>query len=239
MLDLFGFGRRGRRGNGTPPPTMPRHAIHPGWPESTQSVTVNRSDGAGDMVLRLRPLVRGDFQDWQDMRIADQHILQPVEPTVMGDWEDAHSKRQWWQQLLQLRSAADAGTVVPLAIEVNGHFAGQLTLGAIQHGVGSDCWVGYWVHSALSGQGVATAAVALGVDHALQRVGVHRVVATYLPSNTASGRVLEKNGFRQEGYLHRNLHIDGRWQDHYLVALCDDDYSLSCIERLRHKGQVV
>jgi putative acetyltransferase len=157
----------------------------------------------------------------------------------MGDWEDAHSKRQWWQQLLQLRSAADAGTVVPLAIEVNGRFAGQLTLGAIQHGVGSDCWVGYWVHSALSGQGVATAAVALGVDHALQRVGVHRVVATYLPSNTASGRVLEKNGFRQEGYLHRNLHIDGRWQDHYLVALCDDDYSLSCIERLRHKGQVV
>jgi len=109
------------------------------------------------MVLRLRPLVRGDFQDWQDMRIADQHILQPVEPTVMGDWEDAHSKRQWWQQLLQLRSAADAGTVVPLAIEVNGRFAGQLTLGAIQHGVGSDCWVGYWVHSALSGQGVATA----------------------------------------------------------------------------------
>ena len=144
MLDLFGFGRRGRRGNGASPPMMPRHAIHPGWPESTQSVTVNRSDGAGDMVLRLRPLVRGDFQDWQDMRIADQHILQPVEPTVMGDWEDAHSKRQWWQQLLQLRSAADAGTVVPLAIEVNGRFAGQLTLGAIQHGVGSDCWVGYW-----------------------------------------------------------------------------------------------
>lgn len=75
-----------------------------------------------------------------------------------------------------------------MVIELDGRFVGQLTIGNIQHGGISDAWIGYWVSSAVTGRGIATAACALGVDHAFRRIGLHRLTATYLPSNPASGR---------------------------------------------------
>ena len=75
------------------------------------------------------------------------------------------------------------------------------------------------------------------MDHAFARVGLHRLTATYLPDNPASGKVLEHNGFREEGYLHRNLHIDGQWRDHHLVALNADDFASCAVHRLRQAGR--
>lgn len=122
-------------------------------------------------------------------------------------------------QLFRPHGPGGTGVLLPFAIEVDGAFAGQLTLGNVQHGVVCSCWIGYWVYSGFSGRGVASSAVALGVDHAMTQVGMHRVEATVLESNVASRRVLEKVGFREEGLLQRNLHINGQWRDHVLVGL--------------------
>lgn len=148
-------------------------------------------------------------------------------------WEEAHSVGQWVRYLLALRGLAQAGAVVPLAIEVSGRFAGQLTLGGIQRGSASECWLGYWVYSRYTRAGVATAACALGTDHAFRRLGLHRVTATYLPHNPASGRVLHLNGYREEGFLRANLHIDGAWRDHRLVAITARENRISAVDRLR------
>lgn len=53
--------------------------------------------------------------------------------------------------------------------------------------------------------------------------GIHRVEATVLESNEASRRVLAKIGFREEGRLVRNLHINGQWRDHLLVGLTTEE----------------
>ncbi|QPK80285.1 GNAT family N-acetyltransferase [Corynebacterium lizhenjunii] len=188
--------------------------------------------------MRLRPVARSDGQRWMRMRTNDEALLRPVEPTVPGDWASAHSRGAWLRHLSFLRSSARLGTVVPFAIEVNGSFAGQLTLGNIQHGAVSECWIGYWVASGYQGNGVATVACALGVDHAFGRVGLHRVTATYLPDNPYSGRVLENCGFQREGYLRRNLHIDGQWRDHYFLALNQEDFPTTAVERLVEQGRV-
>lgn len=209
----------------------PAHYRHPGWPEQTRDVML--PDGGS---LRLRPLLRSDRDAWRSLRLADQEILRRVEPTVDTTWEYAHSNRAWQGMYNYLRSAAHQGLLIPMVIELNGQFVGQLTLGNIQRGVTRECWIGYWVSSAASGRGVAKAAVALAVDFAFGRVGMHRVTATYLPSNPASGAVLLANGFREEGYLRRNLHIDGSWQDHHFVALVADDFTEPAVDRLRAKG---
>lgn len=138
-----------------------------------------------------------------------------------------------------LRESARSGSVLPLIIELDGDFVGQVTLGNIQHGSIGECWIGYWVHSAVHHAGVATAACALGVDHAFRRVGMHRVTATYLPDNPASGKVLKACGFREEGYLRRNLHINGAWRDHHFVALNREDFSTTAVDRLRSAGRIV
>jgi acetyltransferase len=89
------------------------------------------------------------------------------------------------------------------------------------------------------GRSVATAALALGVDHAFQRVGVHRITATYLPDNPASKRVLSNNGFRDEGLLRGFLHIDGAWRDHHQSSLLADDFPESAVVRLRARGRLL
>lgn len=189
--------------------------------------------------LRLRPVLRTDGPAWRSQRIEDQRSLQPVEPTLPTSWQEAHTRNAWWNHLMFLRDSARGGMVVPMAIEVNGQFRGQVTLGNIQHGGISECWIGYWVHSRVHRAGIATAACALGVDHAFRRVGLHRVTATYMPENPSSGKVLKANGFREEGFLRRNLHIDGAWRDHHLVALNREDFTSTAVERLREAGRIL
>ena len=139
---------------------------------------------------------------------------------------------------MNLKRLAADGAVVPLVIELDGSFAGQVTLGNIQHGAVGECWIGYWVASPHMGRGIATAACALGTDHAIERVGMHRVTATYLPYNPASGRVLAACGYREEGFLRRNLHIDGQWRDHHFVAINAEDYPTTAVERLVAHGRI-
>ncbi|MBN9336185.1 GNAT family N-acetyltransferase, partial [Devosia sp.] len=52
-----------------------------------------------------------------------------------------------------------------------------------------------------------------------ETLDLHRVHAAFLPHNMASRRVLEKNGFVEEGFAERYLQIDGRWEDHVLMGL--------------------
>ncbi|OIR41645.1 GNAT family N-acetyltransferase [Corynebacterium sp. NML140438] len=209
------------------------HGPTPGWPERTPLVRL-----PGGETVTLRPLRLQDGREWRRTRVLDQQWLQPVEPTIRSTWEAAHTKNAWVGQWTMLKEMASDGTVVPMVIEVDGRFAGQLTLGGIQRGTVDECWIGYWVHSPYQGRGIATAACALGTDHAINRVGLHRVTATYLPDNPASGRVLEAVGFREEGFMRGNIHINGRWRDHYFVAMTEDDYPTSAVDRLRRSGRI-
>lgn len=236
MFDPWGRGPRQFRG----PSRGKVSAQHPGWPEATEQVHLpaSRAFPQGARV-RLRPLLRGDGKVWRQQRIADEEILRPVEPTARDVWEESQSQQAFWDMLVSLRTAALNGRILPMVIEVNGHFAGQMTLDNIQHGSLKECWIGYWVYSAYSGGGVATAACALATDHAFRRVGMHRVAATYMPSNPASGKVLKASGYREEGFLRRYIHIDGRWEDHHLVGLVRDDFPDTCVDRLRAAGRIL
>ncbi|MCR5913860.1 GNAT family N-acetyltransferase [Corynebacterium sp. zg254] len=177
-----------------------------------------RTTGQDPALVRLRDLRRGDGQRWRELRLSNEKQLRPVEPTVEGTWQEAHTPGRWRDTYLYLQDARRHGSVFPLVIEADGQFVGQLTLGTIQRGSLSNCWIGYWVAKEYSGRGIATAATALGTDFAMKMLKLHRVEATVLENNSASIAVLRKTGFRVEGRLQRNLHIDGRWQDHLLVA---------------------
>lgn len=207
-----------------------------GWPVDTPTVTTRTGRR-----VRLRSIERGDGVAWRRYRMEDRSLLEPVEPTAYQGWEEAHNTQGWKYTYRNLMEWVDKGVVVPAVIEVDGEFAGQLTLGNIQHGAIRSCWIGYWVYSGWQGQGVATAAVALGVDHAFRRVEMHRVEATVMESNVASRRVLEKAGFRHEGTLRRNLHINGEWTDHMLVAVTIEEVAQygSLVRKMLNDGVLI
>ena len=67
--------------------------------------------------------------------------------------------------------------------------------------------------------GLATAAVTDVIDVGFRKLGLHRLEAATLLHNTASQRVLTRNGFRPFAVSEAYLKIAGRWQDHILFVL--------------------
>ncbi len=186
---------------------------HPGWPATLGPVRI----GIG--MVTVRPLHRGDRDDWRTSRLHDEHLIAPWDATSPLSWAQRHSLQAWRSHRSLLRIGARRGEVVPFVITVDDAFAGQVTLGGIQRGALRSGWVGYWVDSRFHGNGVATAAVALTVAHGFGPVGLHRIEATIAPENVASRAVVQHLGFREEGLLVRYLDIAGAWRDHLLYAL--------------------
>ncbi len=86
--------------------------------------------------------------------------------------------------------------MLPYVIELDGQFCGQLTIGNVTHGGAlRSAWIGYWVSSAVTGAGVATGALALGLDHCYGPVGLHRVEATVRPEKCGESRGTGQGGF--------------------------------------------
>jgi ribosomal-protein-alanine N-acetyltransferase len=136
-----------------------------------------------------------------------------------------------------LRSLARRGQCLPFAITVDGRFAGQITVGNVVRASLRSAWIGYWVSSETAGRGVATAAVALVVDHAMFKAGLHRVEATVRPENAPSLRVLRKAGFREEGLFLRYLDVAGAWRDHLVLAITAEEIANGLVARLVAAGR--
>ena len=205
-------------------------AATPGWPIKAGPIRVR----AG--VVTLRPVSRRDARDWSALRLGERDHLEPWEPTIDGDWRDNNAPRAWSGIHTQLRRYARAGASLPAAIELDGRYCGQLTVGGIVRGALHSGWIGYWVGRRFGGGGVATAALALGVDHVLGPGALHRVDATVRPENVASRVVLERCGFREEGLLRRYLHVDGAWRDHLLLARTTEEHGRGAVAALVESG---
>jgi ribosomal-protein-alanine N-acetyltransferase len=185
----------------------------------------------------LRPVRLRDGSTWSRLRLRDEQYLRVWEPEAEGTWAERFTPMAWPVLCSGLRATARRGQALPFVITLDGRFAGQLTLGNVVRGSLCSAWVGYWVESSAAGGGVATAAVALSVDHAFGPVGLHRIEATVRPENAASLRVLAKLGFRDEGLLRRYLEVDGAWRDHRLLAVTRDEVGAGLVARLIRSGQ--
>ena len=61
------------------------------------------------------------------------------------------------------------------------------------------CEVGYWIAKPYWGKGICTEAMRAVVDHCFNVKGFTVLWGDYFPENPASGRVMEKCGFRDTG----------------------------------------
>jgi len=136
----------------------------------------------------------------------------------------------------RLRKEMRQGRGQAFAVVNDGALVGQLNVGSITRGSLHSCHLGYWVDRRVAGRGVMPTAVALVVDHCFWTLGLHRVEVNIRPENTASRRVVEKLGFREEGLRQAFLHIDGDWRDHMSYALVATDVPGGLVARW-HRAQ--
>jgi RimJ/RimL family protein N-acetyltransferase len=82
--------------------------------------------------------------------------------------------------------------------------------------------LGYWVRSAATRRGVATASVRALRDWAFASTDLVRLEIVVAVGNTASHRVAEKAGAAREGVLSRRFLLHGRLHDATIFALTRD-----------------
>lgn len=111
-----------------------------------------------------------------------------------------------------------AGRVVDLgqpvlAIEIDGEACGGIGARALggERRVGAE--LGYWLGRRHWGQGLMSRIVAAYLPWAMAELGVSRMQATVLDFNIGSARVLEKNGFAEEGVLRQAVLKRGNLHD--------------------------
>ena len=81
--------------------------------------------------------------------------------------------------------------------------------------------IGYELAPEWWGQGVMTEALGAMLDFGFTRMGLHSVEAQIHPANSGSRRVLEKQGFVQEGYFRENFYdpVEARFTDTAVFSL--------------------
>jgi len=101
------------------------------------------------------------------------------------------------------------------AIELDDEMIGGISL----HQKAGHCYeTGYWIGEPYWGKGFATEALNKVLDFAFTELQIVRVQAFIFEGNTASERVLEKCGFKQEGFLLKSYLKDNKYINSKLFA---------------------
>ncbi len=179
----------------------------------------NRLEGAR---IYLRPPRYRDWNAWAMLRAASRDFLTPWEPTWPADaLSRAAYRRRMRQSALEWHE--DSGYSFLIFRRSDDLLLGGVNLSNVRRGVAQSVSLGYWIGAAHARQDYMAEALRCLLPFAFDRLGVNRIEAACLPHNEASRGLLQKCGFREEGYARQYLRINGNWQDHVLYALVRSD----------------
>lgn len=96
---------------------------------------------------------------------------------------------------------------------------GMCNLTQIFQGALQACYLGYKIDYSYQGKGFMFEALQETIRFAFEELKLHRIMASYMPSNTRSRNLLHRLRFETEGYAKNYLLINNRWEDHILTSL--------------------
>lgn len=188
-----------------------------GLARSADPQPVVRGDG-----LYLRPAIAADYAAWAQLRELSRAFLTPWEPTwPADDLTRAAFRRRLRRQAEDI--ARDESFAFLIFDSTSDELLGGLTLGGVRRGVAQAATLGYWMGAPHAGKGRMTRAVAAIVGFAFETLRLHRIEAACIPGNASSIALLERNGFKREGFARAYLKINDAWRDHILLALLEGE----------------
>ncbi|MDC0434779.1 GNAT family N-acetyltransferase [bacterium] len=157
--------------------------------------------------LKLRLFVPSDATDVQfmagDYRVAKmtENIPHPYLEGMAEEWISTHEKRWHARECATwaICTNTDEKLIGSIGLTLNGkHYRASL---------------GYWVDRVHWDKGFCTEAAKAVVDFGFKQLNLHRIEATHLTINPASGAVMRKVGMKHEGTMHDYVLKDGIFED--------------------------
>jgi len=105
------------------------------------------------------------------------------------------------------------------AIEYNGVHVGNVGVHPMDDVYRKSAEIGYFLGEEYWNKGIMSRAVKLAIDYAFAELDVVRIFTGIFDFNTASGRVLEKCGFKKEAVFEKAVFKNGNFYDEIRYAI--------------------
>lgn len=115
--------------------------------------------------------------------------------------------------------ATKADPIHIFAIEVEGKAVGGIGIHPQSDIMKKNAELGYWLGEPYWGKGIITRAIKQMVDFAFKTYDITRVYARPYGTNIGSQKVLEKNGFKLEARIEKNIFKNGEFLDELIYAI--------------------
>jgi ribosomal-protein-alanine N-acetyltransferase len=166
--------------------------------------------------VRVREIGADDETEFLDRVRASRALHRP--------WTDLADSPVRFGELLA-RAAAPTDAVLLIVRDADDVIVGVAHLSQIFLGDFRSAYLGFSAFIPFAGQGYMTEGLRLVLRDAFDRIRLHRVEANVQPGNVRSIALVERVGFRREGYSPRHLKIGGRWRDHVRYAILAEEFS--------------
>jgi ribosomal-protein-alanine N-acetyltransferase len=155
--------------------------------------------------------------------VANKTHLKPWEPTRE---EAFYTESGWTQRLIKLHELHRMGLGYYLLIldKSSNQMLGTISFSNLTRFPFHACSVGYSLAEQAQGKGIMTRALKLATNYMFKVQNMHRIMASYMPRNHSSEAVLKRAGFHKEGFAKDYLLIDGKWEDHCLTSLINENW---------------
>ncbi|MEU3737818.1 MULTISPECIES: GNAT family protein [unclassified Streptomyces] len=161
--------------------------------------------------VAIRRLSRSDF--------AEIHALREESAPMLARWLGVreNTREAFDSSLDRFEQPTREGLVICLT--GTGQIVGGVNINDIVRGTLQSGVLGYTAYASTAGRGYMTEGLGLVVRFAFDELGLHRLEANIQPDNLPSLKLVERLGFRREGYSPAFQHINGEWCDHERWAL--------------------
>jgi len=109
-----------------------------------------------------------------------------------------------------------------ICLNENDQLIGYTSINEIDHRNFRAKWGGIMIDPAHNGKGVATEVGEIVIDHVFNELGFKRLHTNILEEHGASLRLVEKLGFKKEGFLRSSVFKMGKFHNEVILALINE-----------------
>jgi [ribosomal protein S5]-alanine N-acetyltransferase len=172
--------------------------------------------------IYIRPLSVKDAEESLNFQLDNRGFFERFSMTRSSDFYTMEGQTERIGKYAELMSRDEEYNLGIFTNDTD-TLIGTISLFQVLRGDLQSAFIGYFLDENNNGKGYTTEAVKLMVDYAFKEISLHRIEAGVMPHNLASIRVLEKAGFHKEGLAEKNVKINGKWEDHQVLAIINPD----------------